>query len=171
MHGIIFAELKKFVDTNLGAEAWPALLEKAGLSPIFCPSILPDERLCDGDRRCSITGTPADHLLESFGGSSPRPDDDVRAYVRKEWTTLDVLEHTEETITASCDAEPVPAPPAAGDPSRFRPRDYRVQLSPKMCRSQGTPAAWPSTTRGIAMAEATCMHRGDPVFRISVRRQ
>jgi hypothetical protein len=38
MHGIIFSELKKYVDERLGAAAWGALLEKAGMSGrIFMP--------------------------------------------------------------------------------------------------------------------------------------
>jgi len=32
MHGIIFSELKKYVDERLGGAAWGALLEKAGMS-------------------------------------------------------------------------------------------------------------------------------------------
>ena len=31
MHGIIHAELKKYVETNHGPEAWRAILDKAGL--------------------------------------------------------------------------------------------------------------------------------------------
>jgi hypothetical protein len=33
MHGIIFSELKKYVDTKFGPSTWPTLLTESGLGP------------------------------------------------------------------------------------------------------------------------------------------
>lgn len=45
MHGILFAELEKYVDTTLGPTVWPDLLRSAGLPPkIYMPvTSYPDE--------------------------------------------------------------------------------------------------------------------------------
>jgi hypothetical protein len=39
MHGMIFGELKKFVDTNLGSDSWETLLDQAGFPKrVFIPA-------------------------------------------------------------------------------------------------------------------------------------
>jgi len=62
MHGIIFSELKKYVDDRLGGAAWGALLEKAGLSGRI---YMPVQEYPDADAvkvvttASAITGRPA----------------------------------------------------------------------------------------------------------------
>lgn len=44
MHGLIFAELKRFVVTNLGGEAWNKVVKDAGLeSKVYLPTQVYDD--------------------------------------------------------------------------------------------------------------------------------
>ena len=102
MHGLIFAELKKYVDTTLGAAAWGPLAAKAGLSgKLYLPvSTYPDADVVSlVSAAADTTGLTRDAILQGFGEFMA--PDLLRMYgslLRKEWKTLDILEHTEETI-------------------------------------------------------------------------
>jgi hypothetical protein len=102
MHGIIHAELKKYVDVKHGPEAWQTILQRAGLSTA---SYMPIGSYPDADAvaivtaASSLTGTPAEKLLEDFGEFiAPDLLDMYRSLIRPEWKTLELLLHTEETI-------------------------------------------------------------------------
>lgn len=103
MHGLIFSELKKYVETRLGPDQWSSLLLDAAL---------PADRLYISSRGYSDeelgqlvaaavekTGLRPEAILEDFG-SFIAPDllDTFRSLVPAEWRTLDVLEQTEKTI-------------------------------------------------------------------------
>src|SRR5438046_2580781 len=104
MHGSIFLELKKYVETKLGAEAWTTLLDKSGLK---IREFSPMQEYPDGDALAlvttavAVTGTPADVLLEDFGAFiAPDLLGMFWGSIKPEWKTLDVIEHTEQTIHA-----------------------------------------------------------------------
>src|SRR5688500_10705561 len=116
MHGIIFAELKKYVDQKVGPTAWEALLEKAGMpGRIFLPvHEYPDpDAVTLVSTASAMTVTPPGILLEEFGEFIA--PDLLRTYasqLRPEWRTLDVGEHTEETVhTVVRRRNPGAAPP------------------------------------------------------------
>lgn len=70
MHGIIFAELKKYVEARLGASAWPALVEKAGLEGMaFIASSNYEDRdaVALVESASAITGMAVPAILEDFG--------------------------------------------------------------------------------------------------------
>ncbi|HXI14323.1 MAG TPA: heme NO-binding domain-containing protein [Thermoanaerobaculia bacterium] len=102
MHGIIFAELRKYVETNFGETGWIRLLDTAGLSsrmyvPIYS---YPDEELATLVATASaMTHMDAAVILEQFGEFLALGL--LRMYgslLNKEWRTLEVVENTETTI-------------------------------------------------------------------------
>ena len=102
MHGLIYAELEKYVETNYGQEAWLAILAEAGLGDkAYVPlGAYPDEEsLAIVGAASKLTDTPAEAILEDFGEFiAPDLIETYKALVRPEWKTLDFLRNTEETI-------------------------------------------------------------------------
>lgn len=102
MHGIVFAELKKFVETNHGVSTWPLLLANAGLQDrVYMPvQEYPDGEIVALVKTASdMTKTPANAILEAFGEFIT--PDLLKMYghlVKPEWKTLDFIQHAEETI-------------------------------------------------------------------------
>lgn len=102
MHGIIFTELRKYVDEKLGGNAWTDLLAAAGLKGRM---YLPIQEYPDAEAvglvvtASEITGLDASVILEDFGQFiAPSLLGMYRTLVQPEWRTLDVLEFTEDTI-------------------------------------------------------------------------
>ncbi len=102
MHGVVFAELKKYVEVRLGAAAWPALLERAGLKKkiFLVSSSYPDEEASRLVRTASeLTGKPAPAILEDFGEFLfPDLIKMYAALAQPQWKTLEVLENLESTM-------------------------------------------------------------------------
>jgi Haem-NO-binding len=179
MHGIIFSELKKYVDDRLGGAAWGALLEKAGLSGRI---YMPVQEYPDADAvklvttASAITGRPAQAVLEDFGEFiAPDLLKMYASLIRKEWRTLDVIEHTEETIHRVVRHRNPGAKPPELRCSRIGPDEVVVVYSSprKMCAvakgiARGMARHFKET---VATSESSCMLAGAKECRISVQRQ
>ncbi len=102
MHGIIFSELRKYVETKMGSEGWNELLAKAGLGKrIYLPiQEYPDEdMLALVGTASEVLEAPAEAILEDFGVFiAPALLGLYRTLVKPDWKTLDLLENTEHTI-------------------------------------------------------------------------
>jgi hypothetical protein len=102
MHGIIFGELKQYVSARFGLPAWNELLVRAGIGPKLYLAIqeYPDAEVgAIVDAASSMTGMSQAAVLQDFGEFiGPKLVTMYRAYIRPEWRTLDVIEHTEERI-------------------------------------------------------------------------
>jgi predicted hydrocarbon binding protein len=177
MHGLIFAELRKYVETKLGTEAWPTLIASAGLPDrIFMPiATYPDEdavRLVTA--ASGLTGWSADTILQDFGEFIA--PDLLRMYaglLDKEWRTLDIIEHTEETIHRVVRSQnPGAEPPRLRCQRRSPSEIVIVYSSPrKLC------GIAKGISRGIArvleeevtVREDACMHQGAAACEIVVR--
>jgi hypothetical protein len=177
MHGIIHLELQQFVANNYGAEAWKALLDRAGLAQqIYTPlQSYPDtEMLSLVAAATELTGLPANDLLEAFGAFlAPRYLAMYGRLLKPEWRTLDVIEHTEETIHRVVRLRQPGAAPPRLKAERVEPHQVvLVYDSPrKLC----------AVARGIAKGlakhfdesidiwERTCMHRGEPACTLIFR--
>lgn len=102
MHGLIFSELKKYVETKFDSKTWQTLLEKAGLkgNMYLAASVYPDsDLLALVTTACQMTGLAPKAVLEDFGEFIA--PDLVAQYlflIKPEWTFLDFLCNTEETI-------------------------------------------------------------------------
>jgi predicted hydrocarbon binding protein len=170
MHGTIFNELQKFVGARLGDGAWESLRAQAGIDPArtYDPfGNYPDEEVGALVTTTSgITGIPVPALLEAFGEFiAPDLLETYWGAIAPEWTTLDVIEHTESTThTVVRMDHPTAAPPYL-HAERTGENEVRVvYTSPRrLC------AVARGICRGIAghyketidIRDERCMHRGD----------
>jgi len=179
MHGIIHAELKKYVETTYGGTTWRDLLAAAGLSGTL---YLPMQEYPDAEvvalvtAAAAATGTPAAAILEDFGRFIvPDLVKMYRSVIPPHWTTLDLIEHTEETIHRVVRLRQPGAAPPALQVRRLSPQALEiVYTSPrKLCAvakgiAHGVAAHYQET---IGVAEPQCMHRGATSCRIQVRQR
>lgn len=177
MHGIIHSQLQKFVVTHHGKDVWRNLLKESGLAhkSFLVSQAYPDDdalRLVSTASR--LTGAPADVILESFGAFLTT--DLMGIYgqlIQSEWRTLDLLEHTEETIHHVVRIRNPGSKPPPLQCSRLGAREVVITYaSPRrMC------AVAKGIVRGIAehykeevaIQEPACMQAGHSACRISVK--
>ena len=179
MHGLIHLELQKFVEERFGAHTWSTLLHRAGLdAEIYTPlRSYPDEQILAlvGEAE-KLSGKSATALLEAFGEFL------VPSYLslygnllKAEWRTLDVLEHTEETIHRVVRMKHDGAAPPRLRAKRTRPDEVVMTYD--------SPRRLCAVARGIARGVAKkfkemitiedkrCMHRGDAACVIVFRKE
>jgi predicted hydrocarbon binding protein len=176
MHGIIHAELQRFVQQNHGHEVWHQLLERAGLqAEVYTPlQAYPDSHIMGLVKEAvALTGTPATDLLEGFGEFLvPTLLSVYGKLLEREWRTLDVLEHTEETIHTVVRVRQPGALPPKLKVRRSSNREVLVTYNSerRLC------AVARGIIRGVAkefrervdIADIRCMNSGDPACLISV---
>jgi hypothetical protein len=102
MHGLIFAELKKYVETKFNPQTWEKLLDNAGLhGQLYLSSaVYPDKDiLALVTAACAMTNLPAAAILEDFGEFvAPSLVEQYRFLINPKWKLLDFLVNTEDTI-------------------------------------------------------------------------
>jgi hypothetical protein len=102
MHGIIFKEMQRYVSKKFGLPAWYALLKRVALDQqLYLPTQhYPDEEitaLIAGVSR--LSGQPVPATLEDFGEFLvPNLLQVYGSMINSGWRTLDLLEHTENTM-------------------------------------------------------------------------
>lgn len=177
MHGIIFWELKKYVNTKLGGDAWQRLLQEAGLGSRIYTTLqeYPDEEAVAIVGAASrATGQAVSAILEDFGEFIvPDLVSMFKAMIRPKWKTLDLIENTEDVIHKA-----VRVQNPGADPPRLqcsRPGKEEVVIiysSPrKMCALARGIAKGVANHYGekVSIAEPRCMLRGSPNCEIQVR--
>lgn len=178
MHGIIFVELKKYVDAKVGPGAWDKLLGMAGMpAHIFMPvRQYPDEDVVKlVTAAAKATGAEVDAILEDFGAFIA--PDLLRLYaalIQPEWRTLDVVQHTEETVHRVVRLRNPGAAPPYLRAERTSPDEVVVHYTSqrKLCAIAKGIVRGVSTHfgDGVTILETECMHRGAAECRIVVRR-
>jgi len=102
LHGIIHAELKKYVEARHGSDAWKACLETAGFShKMFLPiSTYPDaDAVAIVTAASKLTNIPAERILEDFGEFiAPDLISMYQSLIEPHWKTAELLLHTEDVI-------------------------------------------------------------------------
>lgn len=102
MHGIVFLELRKFVETNFGREGWAQILKKAGITDdVFMPSkTYPDHQIVAiVTSACEITAKPANEVLGEFGKFIvPDLVGIYGSFIDPKWSMIDMIENVENTI-------------------------------------------------------------------------
>lgn len=176
MHGLIFSELKKYVETKFDAKTWDALQEKAGLrgNLYLASSVYPDSDLLSLiTTACKMTGLALREILEDFGDFIA--PDLIRQYsflVKPEWTLVDFLCNTEDTIHKIVRFHPGVTPPHL---LVRRVADDRVTISydsnRKMCALlkgivKGSARHY---GKSVSIVESRCMLQGDPECTVHVQ--
>lgn len=177
MHGLLFAELKKYVVTKLGPEAWNKLLTEAGLeSKIYLPNqVYTDDELVKLVTTASaLTGQPAAAILEDFGTFiAPDLYNMYKAQLNPAWKTLDLIENTEEIVHRTVRLKVPGAKPPMLRTLRKGPDEVVIVYN--------SPRRLCAVARGIAkgvahhfgervdVTDVKCMHEGDPNCEISVK--
>lgn len=102
MHGIVFAEFRKFAEEKLGSDAWNTLRTNAGLArKMYVPvQEYPDSEIAALVGAASkLTGRPAFDLVQDFGEFiTPALMGMYFHLIKPSWRALDVIEYTEGTI-------------------------------------------------------------------------
>lgn len=178
MHGLIFLELKKFVDARLGEAAWPEILARAGLEG---REYLPVRHHADAEAVRLFAEVAAradldhDALLQQLGEFMA--PDLLRMYgslLGRRWRTLDVLEHAEATIDRVMRARNPTAGAMAMRAERLGPDELTLTYaSPRrMCGlAKGIVRGLAGHFRErVRIEEPACMHEGAPECRMRIER-
>ena len=178
MHGIIFFAMRRYVERNLGGQAWDTLLAESGLSgKSYLPTeTYPDEEVVALVKTAAVvTQSSPIAVLESFGEYlGPELLMLNSSLVDPEWKTLDVIANTEETIhTVIRMKNPGATPPVL---RVQRLSDTQVQLVYSSKRQLCAVAK--GMARGLArhfgetveIHEESCMMKGDPFCSIVFER-
>lgn len=176
MHGVIFEELKGFVSSTLGDEAWTALLVSAGMEGRTFDQL---QAYADADAltlvttASEITGKSVPDLLQAFGEYIAADLLAMSQSLRSpDWKTLDVLENTERSIHSVVRLDNPGASPPELKAVRTKPNEVTVNYSSSrmMCPLAkgiclGIAAYF---NEEIQIEEPSCMHRGDDTCSIVV---
>lgn len=178
MHGVIFAQLKKFVEARHGGAAWNSVRSEAGLSSRAYLSVqkYPDEELRALVAAASkITGKPADSLLEDFGAFlTPELVRMYRSMIPAEWTALDLIEHTETRMHKVVRMNDAEATPPHLRVRRVSPTSVIIdyQSPRRLCAvakgiARGVGAHY---KEALVVEERRCMKTGAPACEIVISR-
>ena len=178
MHGLIFLELKKFVDARLGEAAWMEGLCRAGLQG---REYLLVQEHPDAEALALLAAIGArmdlgdDALLQQLGEFMA--PDLLRMYgslLKREWRTLDVVEHTEATIHRVMRARNPSVGAIAMRAERSGPDGLVLTYaSPRrMCGlAKGIVRGLAGHYRErVRLEEPACMRAGAPACRIRIER-
>jgi predicted hydrocarbon binding protein len=177
MHGLILSELKHFAEATFGNEAWPVLLQDAGLGQrmYMAGEIYPDaEVVAIVGAAARRAGADPQTILEQFGEFiAPTLMRVYKPYIKPAWKTLDMIEHTEENIHRAVRLRDPGAAPPELKVRRLSPSEIVIiyQSDRKMC------ALARGITRGVAkhynekveITDLTCMLKGKPTCTIAVK--
>ncbi|MDN4164787.1 heme NO-binding domain-containing protein [Cytophagales bacterium LB-30] len=155
MHGIVFAELQKYVNVNFGAATWFALLKSSGLEgKMYLPTRpYPDEDIfAIVGSACKATGKTADEILESFG-SFIAPDlmKIFGGSMDPKWKTLDFLENMESVIHKAVRINNPEATPPVLNVKRKSQNSVEIVYSSKRKMA----------SLGLGLIKAVCKHYGE----------
>jgi hypothetical protein len=179
MHGTIFFELRKYVETKLGGrEAWNKLLTEAelGARTYEVMGDYPDSDVIKLVSTASrITGVPVRTILEDFGEFiAPDLLQMYGGVIQPSWKTLDVIEHTEDQIHSVVRLHNRDAHPPNLKCVRTSEQEVVIHYSSqrKMCDvakgiAKGLAKFYEES---ISISESTCMLKGDPMCTIQIRR-
>lgn len=178
MHGLIFSELRKYVDAKLGPGGWKKLTEAAGLSnKIYLSSqVYPDADVISLVTTASgATGIPAAALLEDFGEFiAPDLIGMFGSLLNTSWRTVDVIDHTEETIHKVVRTGHPGAQPPELKTLRSGPDEVTVVYSSKRKLCAIAKGICNGLARHfgeeISINETSCMLQGAESCQITVRK-
>jgi len=178
MHGMIYDELKSYVEARHGSETWKLLLRESGVGwpKLYLPirSYSDEDALALVTTASRLTGAQASAILEDFGEYLvPSLLEMYGMLIKPEWRTLDLIEHTETTIHKVVRETSPGARPAELQCTRVSQEELLIIYSSqrRMC------AVAKGIAKGIAkhyqehvlITESNCMLQGSPTCAISVK--
>lgn len=179
MHGTIFFELKKYVETKLGGQAaWDKLVSEAELGARTY-EVMADYPDSDAIQLIStasrITEVPVPALLEDFGEFiAPDLLQMYGGVINPTWKTLDVIEHTETQIHSVVRLHNREAHPPDLRCVRTSDNDVVIHYNSqrRMCDvakgiAKGLAKYY---EENISISESSCMLKGDPTCTIHITR-
>jgi len=177
MHGIIYTELQQFVEQSLGPGAWAKVLRAANLENRIYMSVsdYPDaEMFAIVNAASNLSQAPPDATIEAFGVFIA--PDLLRMYsvlIKREWKTLDVIEHTEAVIHTIVRKNQIGSTPPELRYTRIGPHEVEVRYDSarRLCRlARGImKGIAQSFGERIEIVEYQCMHHGAPACVIHIR--
>jgi len=170
-------ELNKYVATKLGDQAWSHLLNESGIgSKIYLAfRTYPDQEIIALVSAASkMMGTSVSAILEDFGEFiAPNLMKMYRHLIEPNWGTLDLIEHTEETIHHVVRAREPGAQPPALKCNRTGVDEVVITYSSprKMCAlvvgiAKGVAKYY---NERILVNQPSCMLEGSSSCKISIR--
>ena len=176
MHGLILTELKRFAGAQLGPAAWQGLLQEAGLEQRLYVSSgkYPDSEVTAIVRGlASRTGKDAQDLLAEFGRFiAPTLLSAFKPFIKPEWKTLEMIEHTEENIHRAARLHDPSATPPRLQVRRVNPQQVVIiyDSQRKLCSvakgiAQGVAEHY---RERVEISDLACMLRGKPSCTIAV---
>lgn len=175
MHGLIFTELRRYVDRATD-DGWHRVCAEAGVERA---------RHCERDHHATaelialvesatrVTGTAVPELLESFGMAlAPTLLARFGHCIEEGWTALDVIEHAEQHCHRAVRRDDPVAHPPRLVTTRVAPHEVLITYSSyrRLCHLARGIARGILAHYGEAgtVRETGCMHRGDEACLIVV---
>jgi predicted hydrocarbon binding protein len=179
MHGMIFAELKKYVHRSFGEAAWQKISQKAGVTRMsnLATESYPDEELFALiDAAVELSNVPRAELLPQFGAFMvPDLMKVFGAFVDHRWKAMDMLEHTESVIHRAVRLQDEKAAPPKLRITRDSPdRVTIVYTSPRRLCAVGVGIIEGVGTHygeSLNVTQTTCMLQGASKCTLVVRRE
>lgn len=176
MHGIIFAELEKFITTKLGSDGWASVVQDTGLpQKIYMPMTPhPDAEFDAIVRAAAAKMYVSDHRFQEEFGEAIVPGllSTYNALVNASWRTLDLIENVGAIIHSIVKR----ADPTLNPPSIVAIRTSPTELilsyeSPrKMCHfAKGIIRGFAHRhMENVQLIDEACMLQGEPKCTIRV---
>lgn len=170
MHGIIFSELRKYVEAKTGDKSWDALTAKAGLSmKLYTPfGAYPDAEVVALVKAASeMMGRPVNAIFEDFGEFiAPSLISMYGHLLDPKWKTIDVLEHVENTVHTVVRVKNQGAAPPILKIARTGPSEavLTYDSARRLCAvAKGiAKGVGKHFKENLSITETQCMHRGAP---------
>ena len=178
MHGIVFDQLREFTVAGYGVEAWESMLTHGSdRSRYYVSEDYPDAELeALLTAAVSLTGHSRNDLLLEFGRFIvPGLLDLYGVLIDPKWDVLELLENIEGTIHRVVRLrQPGARPPQLGT-GRTAPEEVSIFYdSPRMMCAFGKGIIHGLQAHygeRLNITDQSCMHRGDPLCTIVVRRR
>lgn len=176
MNGIVFVQIGKFAQSQLGEQAWREVVRSAGVPSrlYYRVADYPDEEaFALLSALSTAVGEPLSVILESLGEFIvPDLMKMSRYWIKPEWKTLDLIANTEKTIHDTLRSEGSRTNPPRLQCRRSSPEQVIVTYdSPrKLCALAKGIIAGVAKHYGerVTIAEPTCMLKGEPACELVV---
>lgn len=177
MHGLILSELKRFSEAGNPNGTWTQVLQEAGLPErtYVVDQTYPDAEVAAIVRAAArLSGTDVQTVLEQFGEFiAPTLVSVYKPFIKPEWKTLDMIEHTENNIHRAVRLRDPQAVPPRLQVRRVSATEVVViyESERQMCGLAKGIARGVAKQYGeqIEITELTCMLKGKPTCTIAVK--